>query len=99
MMYSNQPYQRVDDGIGSGLVGGAVVGAAALGGFHAAGRQMAKTVASNPLTGVRGKGLASSIAEQHGKFKHMSGKRKALAYGGSVLAGSLLGGVTDALNN
>lgn len=29
---SNEPYQRVDDGIGEGLVAGAVAGAAAIGG-------------------------------------------------------------------
>jgi hypothetical protein len=32
MLQSNQPFQRVDDGIGSGLVGGAVVGGAIHGG-------------------------------------------------------------------
>jgi hypothetical protein len=31
MLQSNQPYQRVDDGVGAGLIGGAVVGAAGYG--------------------------------------------------------------------
>jgi hypothetical protein len=30
MLASNQPYQRVDDGIGAGVVGGAVIGGAAV---------------------------------------------------------------------
>jgi hypothetical protein len=34
MLQSNEPYFRVDDGIGAGLVGGAAVGAALAGGVH-----------------------------------------------------------------
>lgn len=94
-MYSNQPYQKVDDGIGSGFIGGAVVGAAAVGGFHAGGRQLASAVASNPVTKNKLMGAGTSIAENHMKFKNMSGKRKALTYGGSILAGSLLGSAFD----
>lgn len=39
MMNSNQPFQRVDDGIGAGLVGGAVVGGAMAGAAHKWGQQ------------------------------------------------------------
>lgn len=54
MMQSNQPYQRVDDGIGAGLIGGAVVGGALAGGAyfglpHLRGR--GKTVMSSSLKG------------------------------------------------
>jgi hypothetical protein len=34
MMASNQPFGRVDDGIGAGLISGAVVGGAFAGGLH-----------------------------------------------------------------
>jgi hypothetical protein len=34
MLQSNQPYQRVDGGIGAGLISGGLVGAAAIGGYH-----------------------------------------------------------------
>ena len=39
MLSSNQPYGRVDDGIGAGFVGGAVVGGAAAGAAHMWGKQ------------------------------------------------------------
>lgn len=39
MLQSNQPYQRVDDGVGAGFVAGSVVGAAAGGAAHRWGYQ------------------------------------------------------------
>lgn len=39
MLNSNQPYQRVDDGIGAGLVGGAVAGGAVAGATQMWGKQ------------------------------------------------------------
>ncbi|MCY8577155.1 hypothetical protein MOD24_14995 [Bacillus haynesii] len=52
-MNSNQPYRRVDDGMGSGMVSGAVVGGAASAGFiyggNAAGQKLQQ--ANSSLTG------------------------------------------------
>ncbi|PLC14110.1 hypothetical protein BV582_21300 [Bacillus paralicheniformis] len=53
MLNSNQPYRRVDDGMGSGMVSGAVVGGAASAGFiyggNAAGQKLQQ--ANSSLTG------------------------------------------------
>jgi hypothetical protein len=62
------------------------------------------------LSGGRMAGAASKVAsgvgraasfsnKMHAKAFGGSGKRKALAYGGSVLAGSLLGAGIDAMND
>ncbi|GAK42026.1 hypothetical protein TCA2_4518 [Paenibacillus sp. TCA20] len=42
MMQSNNPYNRVDEGIGSGLVAGAVVGGASMAGLQFGGTQAAR---------------------------------------------------------
>ncbi|WAT23542.1 hypothetical protein O0R52_22440 (plasmid) [Bacillus halotolerans] len=53
MLSSNQPYRRVDDGIGTGLVSGAVIGGAGTAGFiyggNAAGQKLQQVNSS--LTG------------------------------------------------
>lgn len=125
MLASNQPYQRVDDGVGAGLVGGAVVGGAlsagAIYGGSSAIRKLAMTdlsrtskratkVMDNPTeknvskmkkfvdrAGTR-QDMYEGASKYTNKLGQMSGKRKAMAIGGSVIASSLLGAGIDNLN-
>lgn len=129
MLTSNQPYQRVDDGIGAGLISGAVIGGATAGAFHSdMGRRVVKGTARNIKDVYKNK--YTSLSDQAGmlptdkqqkKLEKLdrriataasatqgvnkvhqkafgSGKRKAVSYAGSVLAGATLGGLTDGLN-
>lgn len=123
MMQSNQPYGRVDDGIGAGLVGGAVIGGATTAAYQFGGKSVANFTASTadklsasmaqkqlPFSqgnipgkvsqsfanlANTGKDLSNAL---HTKSFVGSGKKKAVTYGASVLAGSLLGGIGDAMN-
>lgn len=135
MMQSNQPYGRVDDGIGAGLVSGAVIGGAMAGATHRWGgraiegmkesaRNSMRNSQNNMDSTMRREGVSSSDSigaqRQHSKnvnkkqkvMKGLKGaedlrgkgfgggwKGKAVAYGGSVLAGSLLGAAGDAMND
>lgn len=132
---SNQPYQKVDDGIGAGLLGGAVVGGALAGSAHRWGdkgidglRSMTKNrlqLSEDQMRGTMSReGVTSSesIGAQKSHYKNVNrgtsvmkglhgveGLRnkgfggskwgKAAAYGGSILAGGILGGVGDAIND
>jgi hypothetical protein len=129
MLASNQPYQRVDDGIGAGFITGGIMGGAAAGATHLWGKKgidafrnsangkLAESQkamdAVNGSTSLKDmKAAASShqaVSSKHANaMKHAgradrihaksfggSGKRKAAAYAGSVLAGGILGGFTD----
>lgn len=132
---SNQPYQKVDDGIGAGLIGGAVVGASLTGAAHRWGQQGIEGLRSstkeylqisqdgmNGTMAREGVSSAESLDAQRHHYKNVkqgtsvmkglhgadslhnkafSGgwKGKAAAYGGSILAGGILGGVGDAIND
>jgi hypothetical protein len=99
MMASNQPFRRVDDGIGSGLVGGAVVGGAMAGGFRAGGGLLASKIASNRITGTSGARAGLKTMKAHNKLKGYGWKGKTMAYGGSILAAGLMGAGLDAMND
>lgn len=133
MLASNQPYQRVDDGVGAGFIGGAVAGGAMAGSAHMWGAKglsglrslndgalnKAERAVTNigPRAGIGDMAKAASglqkAQERHGKIgKVLDGseklhgkafgggwKGKALAYGGSVLAGGILGAGMDAMND
>lgn len=122
MLASNQPYQRVDDGVGAGFVGGALAGGAAAGAAHKWGAKglSALSNVNNNTALTRSMGTDgeygskyNKIARQHeaagngiqkASSLHKKGfaggwKGKAAAYGGSVLAGGLLGAGLDAAND
>ncbi|CUB50613.1 hypothetical protein BN2127_JRS10_00124 [Bacillus subtilis] len=132
---SNQPYQRVDDGIGAGFVAGGVVGAAAAGTAHKWGKQgidafsqRSSLKTANSLANMlgakknlkSGRAAAETITNAHKaqESKHARNmkvaskaeglhnkafgggwKGKAIAYGGSVLAGGILGAGVDAMSD
>lgn len=56
MLNSNQPYNRVDDGIGTGLLGGAVVGGVGVLGASAAFPRMNQSKTTGVLTTNNAKG-------------------------------------------
>lgn len=125
MLSSNQPYHRVDDGVGAGLVGGAVVGGALSAGTIYGGSAAIRKVAMTDLNRASQRAVKvmdapteKNIAKMEkfvdrartrqdmytgaskftSKLGQMSGKRKAMAIGGSVIASSLLGAGIDHLN-
>jgi hypothetical protein len=63
MMYANQPYQRVDDGVGSGFVGGALLGGGLAAGAHF-GTASAISGLKKPLRNAAAS-AASSIASSY----------------------------------
>lgn len=129
MLSSNQPYQRVDDGIGAGLIAGSVIGGAAAGATQMWGKEginkirglsdgalnKAQKAVSNigPQAGIGDMTKAANnfntVKTRHEKMgsvldgaekwrgKGFSGgwKGKSIAYGGSVLAGGLIGAAID----
>jgi len=114
MMQTNNPYNRVDDGIGAGVVGGAVIGGAAMAGFQYGAGRLSSSITNRPIRmggggsfGTKAKGYAGSQVRRaaartgamHNKFMAGSGKRKALTYGAAALGGALLGGIADSVND
>ncbi len=110
MMQSNNPYKRVDDGIGAGLVSGAVIGGAAAAGFHRQGGAIANRMATTPIRMGQTAGTGSRMGPRmvqagqrmggfHAKNFGGSGRRKALAYGAAALGGAILGGSIDGMRN
>lgn len=123
MLASNQPYKRVDDGIGAGFIGGALAGGAAAGAAHLwgdrgikglqslsgkAGMAGARTAADRNNQGIS-ESISKATIKTHDGLGKAAGMRKkafaggwkgkAAAYGGSVLAGGLLGAGIDAAND
>lgn len=122
MLASNQPYQRVDDGIGAGVITGGVIGGAMA---ATAGVQKNLAVAGlrKQRNGLKDKHFDMSAqgaspydlnkvshkitnnAKAVGYIKdaykttHGSGMRKAGAIASSVIAGGILGGIGDAIND
>ncbi|MEB2276924.1 hypothetical protein LAV82_23170 [Bacillus sp. ILBB4] len=127
MLSSNQPYHRVDDGIGAGVVAGSVIGGAAAGASHMWGGNLingyrdkssaAFANAKRDFNGAENKEAAmkdyqkandkhtkqqtraKNLSSAHSKGFSGGWKGKAAAYGGSVLAGGILGGFIDGANN
>jgi hypothetical protein len=130
MLSSNQPYSRVDDGVGSGFVGGALMGGAVAGAAHRWGQKGIQGMASRAMDkrdyansrmdripgdvgdskslnkharsvdrADRTVSAAKSMSSLHNKGFGGGLKGKALAYGGSVIAGGLLGMGADALSD
>lgn len=63
MLASNQPYQRVDDGVGAGFIGGALAGGAAAGAAHLWGDKGIKGLQS--LSGKAGMAGAMTAADRN----------------------------------
>jgi hypothetical protein len=132
MMLSNQPYYRVDDGLGNGMAYGALAGVAAMGTtqgvmFGMARREfnkardafvksrMTPTLAlpapQGSVEGTPTRALApvhestppkvemGSAQQRYNKLFKRGLKGRALAYGGALLAGGLIGAATDAMND
>lgn len=69
---SNEPYQRVDDGIGNGLIAGGIIGAAAYGGAYVGLPRMKQT---EPVLSM--KNNAGSINIDPSLLKKMTDEQKA----------------------
>jgi hypothetical protein len=80
MLASNQPFQRVDDGIGAGLISGAVVGAAATYGMNRGMNYLAnRRFRGNPNADAYDN-MANSIKHQQSRAKWKA--RHASLFGG-----------------
>lgn len=100
MMYANKPYQKVDDGVGAGLISGALVG-----GGLTAGMQFGANSAARGVRGVTGNALRGAIAgggstrgysKMHrGSVKTHAGikaiNKSAFGHGGMRTAGAYIG--------
>jgi hypothetical protein len=110
---SNQPYGRVDNGIGTGLMGGAIIGAAATAGAQFGGAMAVSKMRDYKATlrdraAFTGSDLDRNRYENLTKATHKvngyrkaafgSGWRKAVSYGVGALAGAAIGGAIDANN-
>jgi hypothetical protein len=62
MLASNQPYQRVDDGIGAGLVSGAILGGGAVAGARYGMKPLADMIGKNANTNLQ-KGFADQARQ------------------------------------
>ena len=128
MLSSNQPYQRVDEGVGSGLIAGGLIGGAAAGAAHKWGSQGLQSMGQNAMDrrafantmvdGMKDVGNSKTfdkyakqidsadqklnaykkLDKMHTKGFAGGWKGKAAAYGGSVLAGGLIGAGIDSAN-
>ncbi|UYX56237.1 hypothetical protein M3Y14_33845 (plasmid) [Bacillus thuringiensis] len=129
---SNQPYQRVDNGITGGAIMGASIGAKAAGSAHLWGQKgidafrrssatktansysnMMNGASSNPqVANALKEGHAAQVSKHatnmkgafhaeklHNKAFGGGWKSKAVAYGGSVLAGGILGAGVGAISD
>lgn len=81
-MQSNNPYRRVDDGIGSGLVGGAVIGAGVAGGFQMGGRALSGALSGRgPIRLPQNAGNYSMRSMAAGQARRYAGKAGATLQG------------------
>ena len=100
----NQPYQRVDDGVGAGLVGGAAVGAATVAAARLGLPKMNQTQYLKPTLA----GKANSFLFGGEKIKGSQripftnngiGRRSGRTAAVGIIGGALLGGILDGANN